>query len=119
MSTYSSGNLVVVGDFNSVMRNALDMVSGRTHSTEEVIKFGHAITELNPTDLWRIFHEEEREYTWCRFHPFIVRRLFFLVVVLDLFVHTLCRFFSFFFHLRFLYSLLTVFGGSTSIRQAC
>ena len=74
LSAYSNGILVVVGDFISVMCNELNVISDGICSSKEVIQFRHAITELNWSDLWRNFPEEEREYTGCRFHPFVARR---------------------------------------------
>jgi exodeoxyribonuclease-3 len=71
----SNGNLLLFGDFNCVMHNELDNISGRPHNQAEVAAFNESINALNLTDVWRSFHPEEKEFTWSRNSPFIARRL--------------------------------------------
>lgn len=68
-------DIILAGDFNSVLDNDKDITSGDKHNTQEV----HALQELISTsdlhDIWRLHHNDDKEYTWSRNTPFIARRL--------------------------------------------
>ena len=72
---YRLSNLIIMGDFNCVINNKLDIISGHPHKNTEIDQFIETITVLGTQDAWRIFHPDEREFTWCRHTPFTARRL--------------------------------------------
>ena len=76
----TTGGKIVCGDFNCVLDNDLDIVSGDPHSLRDVDLFKTMIVETELNDLWRLSHEGEREFTWSRKSPFIARRLDYVFV---------------------------------------
>ena len=68
-------NLIVMGDFNCVKDNNLDIISGNPHNAIEIEQLRETTSSLGVHDVWRVFHAEERDYTWSRHNPFIARRL--------------------------------------------
>ena len=68
-------SLMLLGDFNTIMNNDLDIVSGKPHSVREVTAVSNLVNELMLTDAWRLHHGKEKKYTWSRICPFIDRRL--------------------------------------------
>jgi exonuclease III len=66
---------LLLGDFNMVMDNKLDVISGNGHSKSEIQQFNNTINSLGLNDIWRLFHLDERQYTWHRTNPFVARRL--------------------------------------------
>jgi exonuclease III len=68
-------NVFIVGDFNMVMNNALDIIAGDEHNVDEVKKFNDTIDKLQLNDVWRMFYPDDKQYTWHRDNPFIARRL--------------------------------------------
>ena len=83
-SKYADEKIVLVGDFNTVMNNELDIISGRPHAVEEVNAFRRAINNLSLTDVWRVLHDTEKAFTWCRYNPFIARRLDYIFTCKDM-----------------------------------
>lgn len=75
LHSFMGKRLLLLGDFNTVVNNDLDIVSGRPHCKTEINTIKELITSLSLTDVWRVFHDMEKEFTWCRYHPFIARRL--------------------------------------------
>jgi hypothetical protein len=57
---------VICGDFNAVMSNDLDIISGEKHSTALVQLFNNFVDECDLTDAWRTFNPHTSEYTWSR-----------------------------------------------------
>jgi exonuclease III len=37
--------------------------------------FQNMVANCGLNDVWRLFHLEEKEYTWCQRNPFTARRL--------------------------------------------
>lgn len=72
---YRLQNLIIMGDFNCVMNNQMDNISGRPHSKQEIEQLNESVSALGTQDAWRICHPNEKEFTWCRHTPFIARRL--------------------------------------------
>ena len=66
---------ILAGDFNSVIDNNLDIVSGARHHETTVKVFNDLVASNNLVDSWRICHPTERQYTWKRDSPFTARRL--------------------------------------------
>ena len=80
LSKYSHHEIVVLGDMNTVISNEADIVSGRPHSKTEVHKFIDTVQKHSLCDVWRAFHDNEKQYTWSRSNPFIARRLDYCLV---------------------------------------
>ena len=71
-------NLIILGDFNTVLDNKLDIISGEAHADRIVNRFKHFVNELLISDIWRYLHGNKKEFTWSRNKPFIARRLDFI-----------------------------------------
>ncbi|WP_419615349.1 endonuclease/exonuclease/phosphatase family protein, partial [Thiolapillus sp.] len=78
---------ILIGDFNSVLDNELDIISGEKHNKREVEAFNTLVSDLDLTDSWRTLHRDEKEYTWCRNSPFTARRLDYILVSNTLAAH--------------------------------
>ena len=78
-------NLILFGDFNCVLDNHSDIISGQPHKNEEVRCFNHMINALGLKDSWRALHDTEKDFTWSRCNPFIARRLDYCFVSEDIF----------------------------------
>ena len=63
------------GDFNCVLDNELDIISGDQHNARDVNKFNDFVLKSEVNDAWRLFNAEQKEYTWSRKNPFTARRL--------------------------------------------
>ena len=68
---------MVCGDFNTVIDNKLDIISGEKHLSSLVKSFNKFKDECSLTDVWRSFNPETKEYTWSRksIGAFVARRL--------------------------------------------
>ena len=73
---------ILCGDFNTVMCNDKDIISGEKHSTPLVNAFNNLKEECELHDVWRVFNRENKEYTWSRKknNQFIARRLDYILV---------------------------------------
>ena len=49
-----------MGDFNCIINNDLDIVSGNPHCTQDVQRFSQTMSRLNVIDVWRVRHADER-----------------------------------------------------------
>lgn len=67
--------VIICGDFNSVIDNHLDIISGAPHDTAEVNNFQTFMTNLDLYDTWRMFNPLIKDFTWHRKNPFTARRL--------------------------------------------
>ena len=68
-------NLLLLGDFNCVLNNNLDIVAGNFHSQEAVKTFNSVIDETELCDIWRLKNKNKKDYTWSRNNPLTARRL--------------------------------------------
>eukprot|EP00745_Piridium_sociabile_P005486 TRINITY_DN133858_c0_g1_i1.p1 TRINITY_DN133858_c0_g1~~TRINITY_DN133858_c0_g1_i1.p1 ORF type:complete len:182 (-),score=8.47 TRINITY_DN133858_c0_g1_i1:60-605(-) len=75
LKVYEDGDLIVVGDFNCTLNSELDIISGYPHDKLETETFKHTIELLGLTDIWRLYHATEKDFTWARLNPFTARRL--------------------------------------------
>lgn len=66
---------LVMGDFNCVLDNNKDIISGNHHKQKDVDLFNTFLRETELSDVWRLQHEEEKAFTWYKKNPFIARRL--------------------------------------------
>ena len=67
--------IVVCGDFNCVLKSDLDIISGEKLAERVVLKFNDLLSDCDLHDTWRLFHPEDKEYTWRKKNPFVARRL--------------------------------------------
>ena len=72
--------IVFAGDFNVVASNELDIISGNPHHVVSVDMFNDCVLKMGLFDVWRLFHQNEKEYTWYKQNPFIARRLDYILV---------------------------------------
>ena len=59
-------NRIILGDFNMVRDNELDIISGEYHDVNMVNKFKSFSNELLLTDIWRHLNGRKKEYSWCK-----------------------------------------------------
>jgi exonuclease III len=68
-------SLIILGDFNTVMNNEEDIITGEKHDRKETEALNQMISHLDIHDTWRTQHPGEKQYTWSRNHPFTARCL--------------------------------------------
>ena len=79
-SDNDSGHMIVAGDFNTVLNNSLDIISGINHCSKTVDLFNTLVNNLLLTDIWRVTHPNRKEFTWSKNNPFIARRIDYLLI---------------------------------------
>ena len=72
-------NVICLGDFNIAIDN-LDVVAGRPHAENVRRSLTDFLQNTGLTDSWRLFHPEERSFTWSRNNPPSSKRLDYLFV---------------------------------------
>lgn len=77
--------LILCGDFNCVLDNKLDIVSGEKHHLDAVTKLNHLVESCDLYDTWRSFNPHLKEFTWSRRNPFVARRLDYIFTSSDIF----------------------------------
>ena len=65
-SELETDKMVICGDFNSVLDNDLDIISGQKHSDTAVQNFRNFCISNNLSDIFRLFHTDEKVFTWSR-----------------------------------------------------
>ena len=75
---------IVLGDFNTVLDNKLDIISGEPHSENIVKKFNTIVNDHLLVDIWRTLNGKNKVFTWSKKNPFIARRLDFILTSEDL-----------------------------------
>ena len=84
--TNPNSNIILCGDFNLVMNNALDIISGQPHDTRLVAQFNEFVSSEDLYDVWRLHHGQTKEFSWCRrSFTWIARRLDYIFVNSSLF----------------------------------
>ena len=81
-SSQESGNLLLGGDFNTVLDSNIDKHNGKNDTHKRCrTKINHIIDTYNLIDIWREKHFGLREYTWHSSHrpPTFCRLDYFLV----------------------------------------
>ena len=81
---FGIANIVALGDFNVVMDNSLDIISGQPHVKSTVEHFNEKINDLLLIDIWRHNNGQRKEFTWSKNNPFTARRLDYIFVTDDL-----------------------------------
>ena len=74
-SLCTSKNIFYGGDFNLVMNNELDIVSGKNHDPRDIAHLVNWVLRKELVDVWRELHPGEKDFTYARYNPFIARRL--------------------------------------------
>ena len=67
--------VIICGDFNSVINNSIDIISGAPHDASEIKLFQTFMNNFDLCDTWRMFNPKTKDFTWHRQNPFIARRL--------------------------------------------
>ena len=75
LSLTDSNNIIIGGDFNLVLNNDLDIISGKPHDRQLVKMFNNFVNSFSLVDTWRLLHDRRKEFTWSRPRPFLARRL--------------------------------------------
>ena len=74
-------HLIVSGDWNLVLSNSLDVITGKPHDPNLVAKFNELISGEDLYDVWRLYHGQTKEFTWSsHYSPWIARRLDYIFV---------------------------------------
>ena len=68
-------NIICQGDFNMVLNNELDIISGEKHNVETVANFQKWVNELEFIDTGRMHNPTQKLFSWKRGSPAISRRL--------------------------------------------
>jgi len=76
----NSDRKIVCGDFNCVISNELDIISGGKHNPQEVELLNEIVLNCELNDMWRVSHPQDKEYSWSGRTPFIARRLDYMFV---------------------------------------
>ena len=80
----TSEHFLLCGDFNIVLNNDLDIISGKPHDMETVEKFKNWTLSCELVDTWRQLHSQQKDFTWARPSPFVARRLDYILCNNDL-----------------------------------
>ena len=84
-----SEQIVVCGDFNCTLNDDLDNISGEKHPRSNITHFNDLVAKCDLYDTWRLFHPQDKAYTWCRNKPFLARRLDYIFVNSNTFEKTI------------------------------
>ena len=68
-------NLIICGDFNIVVDNCLDIISGEKHQASEVKMLNDFVHNCDLVDCWREKNGNDNDFTWSKSTPFIARSL--------------------------------------------
>ena len=74
----SECNTFICGDFNTVVNNSIDIISGDNHDTLDINILKSFIQKFDLHDIWRLYNPNTKDYTWSKNNPFIARRLDFI-----------------------------------------
>ena len=80
IQSLDSENQIVTGDFNCVLSNKQDIVTGEGHNRHDVDMFSNFVVQSDLNDIWRLMNPEEKEFTWSKKNPFIARRLDYILI---------------------------------------
>ena len=56
-----NGNIIILGDTNTVLSNSLDIIAGNPHSKKTVKEFKQFVDNHNLVDIWRVQNSSNRE----------------------------------------------------------
>ena len=66
---------IICGDFNTVLDNKLDIISGLPHDKKEIENFNSLLSKFDLYDSWRTLNPQNKDFTWHKSSPLIARRL--------------------------------------------
>ena len=75
---------MICGDFNTVLDNTLDIISGARHEVRCTEAFSKFVSNDYLIDTWRCLNGILKDFTWSKQHPFIARRLDYVLCSEDL-----------------------------------
>lgn len=81
-------NVILCGDFNCVLDNELDIVSGERHAERAVSQLNEMFIACDLFDVWRLFNPGIKEFSWSKKNPFIARRIDYVFTCATLFDRT-------------------------------
>ena len=73
-------NLIILGDFNMVLDNKLDILAGEKHNDRIVNSFNNLVNELFLVDIWRHLKGKKQEFSWSKSKPYVARRLDYIFI---------------------------------------
>ena len=73
-------HIILLGDFNIVKNNSLDIISGAPHAIKNVDLFNNTINNLSLLDIWRQSHSNKKDFSWSSTNPFTARRLDYIFI---------------------------------------
>ena len=67
----------ICGDFNTVLNNKLDIISGENHDMRDINYFKTFIDKFDLHDIWRLHNPDVKDFTWSKKQNnlFLARRL--------------------------------------------
>ena len=71
-----SDQQIMCCDFNCVISNDLDIISGHNCNDIDVEHFRDMTEHSDMNDMWSLTHTEYKECTWSKKMPFFARRLY-------------------------------------------
>ena len=75
---HQRNRLFLMGDFNCVLDNEKDIISGFPHSKDTVSKLNSFLENNDLVDLWRKDNPDNNDFTWSRGTPLVARRIDFI-----------------------------------------
>lgn len=78
-------NVCICGDFNAVLNNHDDVISGQYCEKSIVESFNSFLSTCDLFDIWRMMNPDSREFSWSRRNPFVARRLDYILSTSPLF----------------------------------
>ena len=76
-----NNNILVAGDFNMLLHNQLDLITGKPHDAVIVQKFNDFLCSADLFDVWRMYHGDRKEFTWSSsYSPWVARRLDYILI---------------------------------------
>ena len=78
-------NVCICGDFNAVLNNDADVISGEFCDKRIVECFNSFLSNCDLMDTWRMMNHDSREFSWSRKNPFVARRLDYILSTSSLF----------------------------------
>ena len=72
--------LILAADLNCTIEPRMDNLGGKNHSKAEVNELNNLVNKLGLIDSWRMFHSNEKSYTWKHKSNPILRRIDYVLV---------------------------------------
>ena len=82
-------DIVICGNFNCVLENNCDIISGEKHAESTALKLNTVLHDCDLHNTLRLFNPDCRQYTWSRRTPFVARRLDYILTSSGIFDKTI------------------------------